>query len=40
MLVVVIAVLAGIGFILTGVMWALCAAASDSDDKMHRDDLD
>lgn len=39
MLVAAIVVFAGIGFI-TFMMWALCKAAGDSDDEMHRDDLD
>ncbi len=34
-----IVVLAGVGLI-TFVVWALCKAASDIDDEMHRDDLD
>lgn len=39
MVVAGIVVLAGVGFI-TFVMWALCKAAGDNDDEMHRDDLD
>lgn len=40
MLVAAIAVLAGIGFILTFVMLALCEVECVIDDEMNRDDLD